>query len=83
MLSSFRKSIFKFVCKVEERYEEDTNTFKNAILSFVKKADKVSAGSDGMLQKGLFSFGKETFQAVKKGRKKNAGDISAGLHKVR
>jgi hypothetical protein len=36
-----------------------------------------------MLQKGLFSFGKETFQAVKKGRKKNAGDISAGLHKVR
>ena len=29
-----------------------------------------------MLQKVLFSFGKETFQAVKKGRKKNAGVIS-------
>ena len=76
MLSSFRKSVFKLVCKVEERYEEDTNTYKKAILSFVKKADKVSAGSDGMIHKVLFSFGKETFQAVKKGRKKKAGAIS-------
>ena len=74
-LSSLRKSTFNLLCKVEQRFEKDSETYRKAIAAFVKQAEKVSAGSDGTVQKALFNFAKDVVQTVQKGRKKNAGAI--------
>ena len=72
-LSIIKKSIFNLVFKVQERFESDKNNYENAINSFTKQADKLSG--DSSIQKALHTFAKDVVSAVKKGRRKNAGNI--------
>jgi hypothetical protein len=72
-LSNFKKSIFNLIYKVEERFEKDRGNYENAIKAFIKQVDKLSG--DSAVQKALHLFAKDVVSAVKKGRKKNAGNI--------
>ena len=72
-LSNFKKSIFNLIYKIEDRFEKDKGNYEKAINAFIKRADKVSG--DSAVQKALHLFAKDVVSAVKKGRKKNAGNI--------
>ena len=72
-LSIFKISIFNLVYKVEERFGSDVVNYENAIKAFTKQADKLSG--DASIQKALHSFAKDVVGALKKGRRKNAGNI--------
>ena len=74
-LSRFKEIILKLICQFENNFEKDSEIYLKAINAFVKTAEILSYGNDSSIQKALFTFGKEAVQAVKKGRRKNAGKI--------
>ena len=72
-LANFKRSIFNLIYKIEDRFEKDRGNYEKAINAFIKQADKISR--DPAVQKALHLFAKDVVSAVKKGRKKNAGNI--------
>ena len=54
-------------------YRSDIYNYENAVKSFTKQADKLSG--DASIQKALHTFAKDVVSAVKKGRRKNDGNI--------
>ena len=70
---TLKKSIFNLIYKIEDRFEKDRGNYEKAINAFIKQADKISGVS--AVQKALHLFAKDVVSAVKKGRKKNAGNI--------
>jgi hypothetical protein len=72
-LSNFKKSIFNLIYKIESRFDKDRGNYEKAINAFIKQSEKLSG--DSAVQKALHLFAKDVVTAVKKGRKKNAGNI--------
>ena len=74
-LSALQKSVFNLLYKVESRFEHDYVTYKKAINTFVKQTEKINGKNDAAIQKALFTFAKDVFKMVKKGKRNNSGFI--------
>ena len=69
-LASLRKTVSDLVLRIETRYDEDPESYKKSIKSFLKTSKRVISGNDATIQKALFTFAKEVI--FKKGKRKTS-----------
>ena len=61
--------------KVKDSFHEDPENIKKAVEAFSAQTEKLSKGNTQNMARALFTFGKE----MKRGRRRNAGRIPAGV----
>ena len=55
-LASLRKTVSDLVLRIETRYDEDPESYKKSIKSFLKTSKRVISGNEATIQKALFTF---------------------------
>ena len=75
IITRLKKSLFCFIYKIQNRIDKDKQQYTKAVDAFIKQCDKISDTNDAVIQKVLFTFAKDVVQTVKKGKKKNSGQI--------
>ena len=72
-LSELKNSCFNLMFKIEDGFVQDEENYEKAIKAFIKQEKKLSTNT--AIQKALHTFAKDVVTAVKKGKRKNSGNI--------